>query len=67
MEEYKKLDYKASEIITKLKNYINKNGYYENLGVKEERNFCELVDKSNLSYMEKSQLKEMFDIALNNL
>lgn len=64
---YKKLDQKASDIITKLQNEINKKGYRENMGQKELRAFNDLVDNTNLDNDEKDQLKYMLETTIEHL
>lgn len=66
---YKQLDRKASYILTKLKEYVLYNGYYENLGQEDLRKFSELVDKQHktLTYQERYQLKSMLSMAIDNL
>ena len=56
---YKTLDRKASAVITKLQNEINRGKVYENQGQKELREFEDLLNKSDLTYQEKYQLKSM--------
>ncbi len=64
---HQQLDRKASAIITKLKNEVNRGDVYENQGQKELRQFTDLLNKSDLTYQEKYQLKSMLSTAIDNL
>lgn len=66
---YKKLDRKASNIITKLQNEIDSGNIYENQGQKELRQFKDEVDKhyEELTYPERFQLTEMLSTRIDNL
>lgn len=61
------LENEAIKIITKLENRVNKKGYCENLGQKEQRQFNEKVDNTDLTYVEKTYLKEMFNKKIETL
>lgn len=65
--EYKKLDRKASSILTKLQNRVNRYGYYENLGQNELRQFKDELQKTNLTYQEKLQLHSMLSTAIDTI
>lgn len=67
VKNYQYYDRKASAIVTKLQNEIAKNGYYENIGQKELREFESLVNLSDLLYQEKYQLKQMLIQSIDNL
>ena len=67
MDTYTKLDRKASNIVTKLQNYVTQYGYKENLGQKELRDFESEVRVSNLTYQEKYQLIHMATIAIQGI
>lgn len=64
---YKQLDRKAGAIVTKLRNKVAKDGYYENLGQKELRDFESIVNLSNLTFQEKYQLKTMLSQAIDSI
>ena len=66
---YRKLDRKASTIVTNLKNKVAKNGYYENLGQNELRAYRDEVNKhyDELTYPERFQLTEMLSISIDNI
>ena len=64
---YKTLDRKASAVITKLQNEINRGKVYENQGQKELREFEDLLNKSDLTYQEKYQLKSMLSQRIDGL
>lgn len=64
---YEYFERKANNIIAKLKNKVNKNGYYENLGMNELRKFEEEVNLSQLMYQEKYQLKTMLSQSIDNV
>lgn len=64
---YKQLDRKASQLVTKVQNKIDRSGAYENAGQKELRTFCDMVDSSDLYIQEKFQLKDMMIQAIDNL
>ena len=67
MNTYTQLDRKASAIVTKLRNKVAKSGYYENLGQDELRKFEAEVNRSDLMYQEKFQLKQMLMQAIDNI
>ena len=67
MEQYKKLDRKASALLTKVQNKINKSGAFENAGQNELRQFRDLLSQSDLTYQEKYQLKKMMIVRIDNL
>jgi len=54
---YRQLDNKASALVTKVQNRINRHGAYENAGQKELRDFRDMLAKSDLTYPEKYQLE----------
>lgn len=64
---YTQLDRKASVLVTKVQNRINTRGAYENAGQSELLQFEDLLSKSDLSYPEKYQLKQMMLLAIDNL
>lgn len=64
---YKQLDRKASQLIAKVQNKINKSGAYENAGQNELRQFKDILSKSDLTYSEKWQLEQMFNSRIDNL
>jgi len=64
---YKQLDRKASDIITKLRNKVAKDGYYENLGVTEELKFRDELSSSSLDYTEQWQLRDMLRQAIETI
>lgn len=64
---YKQLDRKASQLVTKVQNRIDRRGAYENAGQKELREFEDLVNASDLMFQEKFQLKQMMIQAIDNL
>lgn len=64
---YKQLDHKASQLITKVQNKINETGAYENAGQNELRQFKDMLNKSDLTYPEKWQLEQMFNSKIDNL
>jgi len=65
--KYKQLDRKASQLVIKVQNRINTKGSYENAGQNELRQFQDLLSKSDLTYQEKHQLKQMMIVAIDNL
>ena len=64
---YKQLDRKASQLITKVQNKIDKSGAYENAGQKELIQFKDILSESQLTYSEKWQLEQMFNNRIDNL
>lgn len=64
---YKQLDRKASQLITKVQNRIDTKGAYENAGQNELRQFKDMLSKSDLTYQEKYQLEQMFNSRIDNL
>lgn len=64
---YKQLDRKASQLVTKVQNKINTKGAFENAGQKELIQFEDMVNASDLTYPEKFQLKQMMIQAIDNL
>lgn len=64
---YSQLDRKASALITRVQNRLDSRGAYENAGQKELRQFCDLVDTSNLGFGETVQLKQMMCLSVDNL
>lgn len=66
-KQYRALDRKASDILTKLKNEIASGNIYENQGQKELRQFEDKLNASDLTYQEKYQLKSMLSTAIDNL
>ena len=66
-QEYKKLDRQASDIVTKLKNYVTRYGYKENLGQKELGQFIDKLHASDLTYQEQYQLQSMLTQAIDNV
>lgn len=64
---YQQLDRKASELVTKVQNRIDRKGAYENAGQAELRQFEDMLAKSKLTYQEKYQLKQMMINRIDNL
>lgn len=64
---YKQLDSKASQLVTKVQNRINTKGAYENAGQKELRQFEDMLSASDLYVQEKHQLKQIMISAIDNL
>lgn len=64
---YKQLDRKASALVTRVQNRIDTKGAYENAGQDELRQFKDLLGKSDLTYQEKHQLRQMMIISIDNL
>ena len=64
---YKKFDRQAASIITKLRNYVAKHGYCENLGQTELVGYRDKVNASPLSYPEKWQLTDMLSKAIDSI
>ena len=64
---YNQLDRKASTLVTKVQNRINTKGAYENAGQDELHQFEDMLSKSDLTYQEKYQLKQMMSMAIDNL
>lgn len=64
---YKQLDRKASQLVTKVQNRIDTKGAYENAGQNELRQFEDMLSASDLTYQEKYQLKQMMISAIDNL
>lgn len=64
---YRQLDRKASALVTRVQNKIDRSGAYENAGQDELRAFCDLLSTSDLTYPEKHQLKQMMISRIDNL
>lgn len=65
--EYKRFDRLAADITRRLRNKVAKEGYYENLGERELRSFKDKLEKSILTYPEKSTLVSMLTTSIRNI
>lgn len=64
---YMQLDRKASQLVTKVQNKIDRSGAFENAGQNELRQFEDMLSNSDLTYQEKYQLKQMMISRIDNL